>query len=74
MALAKIFCDNESAIKLALNLVFHDKTKHFEVDLQFVREKITNSLVKVEKVSSEKQNMEILTKSLVISQHNFLVY
>ena len=35
-----IFCDNESAIKLALNPIFHEKTKHFEIDLHFVREKL----------------------------------
>lgn len=34
-----IICDNELAIKLALNPMFHEKTKHFEVDLHFVRGK-----------------------------------
>lgn len=35
-----LFCDNESAIKLALNPVFHDKTKHFEIDVHFIRKKL----------------------------------
>lgn len=38
----EIFCDNKAAIQIANNPVFHDKTKHFEVDLYFLREKITS--------------------------------
>lgn len=33
------FCDNESTIQLAVKLVFHEKLKHFEVDVHFVRKK-----------------------------------
>ncbi|GJT32897.1 putative RNA-directed DNA polymerase [Tanacetum coccineum] len=34
----KVFCDNSSAIKIADNPVFHERTKHLEIDLYFVRE------------------------------------
>ena len=34
-----IYCDNESAIKLAENPVFHARTKHVEVHYHFIREK-----------------------------------
>lgn len=40
-----IFCDNEYAIKLVLNPVFHEKTKHFDVDSHFIREKVTNGVI-----------------------------
>nr|GEZ33312.1 ribonuclease H-like domain-containing protein [Tanacetum cinerariifolium] len=36
----KVFCDSNSAIKIAINLIFHERTKHLEIDLHFVREKI----------------------------------
>ena len=32
-----IYCDNQSAIKITANLVFHKRTKHLEVALHFVR-------------------------------------
>lgn len=38
--LVKVFCDNDSAIKLALTHVFHEKTKHFEVVVHFVRDRV----------------------------------
>ncbi|GJW96531.1 ribonuclease H-like domain-containing protein [Tanacetum coccineum] len=38
----KIFCDSNSAIQIACNHVFHEKTKHFEIDVHIVREKIAS--------------------------------
>ncbi|GKF45753.1 ribonuclease H-like domain-containing protein, partial [Tanacetum coccineum] len=35
-----LHCDNSSAIQLAANPMFHEKSKHFEIDVHFVREKV----------------------------------
>ena len=48
-----IFCDNESAIKPVHNLVFHEKTKHFDVDTHFIRDRVSKGVDEVHKVSSD---------------------
>ena len=35
-----VLCDNSSAVQLAHNPVFHPRTKHMELDVFFVREKV----------------------------------
>ncbi|KAM7479031.1 hypothetical protein LguiA_027244 [Lonicera macranthoides] len=59
-----IQCDNESAIRLAGNPVFHARTKHIEVHYHFVREKVLNQEIKLQKVSSKDQVADIFTKAL----------
>ena len=39
----KVFCDNQSAINIAKNPVHQDRTKHLEIDLHFIKEKIENN-------------------------------
>ena len=39
-ALPTVFCDKASAVMLAANPVLHSHTKHFEIDLYFVRDRV----------------------------------
>lgn len=68
----EVFCDNSYAIKLALNPFFHEKTKHFEVDCHFVRDRVSKGLIKSTKIESENQVADIFTKSLTGHRHDFL--
>nr|GEX55542.1 ribonuclease H-like domain-containing protein [Tanacetum cinerariifolium] len=58
--------DTNKAIQIAVNLVFHERAKHLEIDLHFVREKVLKGLVKTVKVDSANQITDILTKGLDI--------
>lgn len=72
IVLENIFCENDYAIKLAMNPTFHDNTKHFEIDVHFISENITKGDVKLVKISCSNQVVDIFTKSLVSLQHEIL--
>ncbi|XP_019095237.1 PREDICTED: uncharacterized protein LOC109130238 [Camelina sativa] len=59
-----VYCDNISAIYLSNNLIQHQRTKHIEIDLHFVREKVCLGQVKVLHVPSSLQFADIFTKGL----------
>ncbi|GKC97540.1 ribonuclease H-like domain-containing protein [Tanacetum coccineum] len=68
-----LHCGSNSAIKIAANPVFHERTNHLEIELHFVREKILKGVVKTVKVDSVNQIADILTKGLDTIQHFELV-
>ncbi|KAI3706128.1 hypothetical protein L1987_76386 [Smallanthus sonchifolius] len=59
-----IYCDNISAVYLADNPVQHQRTKHIELDIHFVREKVRLGTVKVLHVPADYQYADIFTKGL----------
>ncbi|GKD44130.1 ribonuclease H-like domain-containing protein [Tanacetum coccineum] len=67
-----LYCDNKSAIQLANNHVFHEKSKHLEIDVHFIREKIARGIIKTLKIRSLDQIADILTKHPLVHIHKTL--
>ncbi|GKA46002.1 hypothetical protein Tco_0738798 [Tanacetum coccineum] len=66
----QLHCDNSSAIQIAANPVFYERTNHFEIELFFLREKVADGVVKTVKVKSADNIADIFTKGLSVQDHN----
>jgi hypothetical protein len=56
--------DNESAIALSRNPVFHDRSKHIDVKFHYIRECIEDNRIQLQSIKTEEQLADILTKAL----------
>jgi hypothetical protein len=59
-----ILCDNQSYIKMMENPVFHDKSKHIEIQYHYIRDMVQRGAVKLQYVGTNEQVADLLTKPL----------
>jgi hypothetical protein len=59
-----VYCDNVSAVYLSTNPVQHQRTKHVEIDLHFVRDLVAIGDIRVLHVPTTSQFVDIFTKGL----------
>ena len=62
--IVRVSCDSSSAIQLSKNPKDHERTKHIDVKMHFIRDEISKGVVNVVKVPTEVNPSDMLTKPL----------
>ena len=63
-----IYSDSQSALHLCKNPVFHDRTKHVDIKYHFIRERISDGEVVMNKVSTDDNPADVGTKVVTLGK------
>ena len=71
MDLTMIHCDNQSCIKLSVNSIFHDRSKHIDIWYHHLRDCVQRRIMLLQYIPTEAQDVDILTKALARSKFEY---
>ena len=66
-----IYCDNQSCIKISVNPVFHDRSKHIYIRYHHIRYCVQWKITLLSYIPTEDQDADILTKGLTRSKFEY---
>lgn len=69
----ELYNDNQSALKLTVNPIFHKRTKHIDIRYHFCRDCVIDNIVNVKYLPSAEMPADLLTKSLCSNKHYYLL-
>ena len=63
-----IFCDSSSALHLCKNPAHHEKTKHIDIKLHFIRNEVSKGVIKMVKIHTDDNPSDLLTKVVLATK------
>lgn len=67
-----IYYDNKTGIRLEENYVFHDKSKHIDIQYHFICDMVQRGAIRLQHIVTDNKDEYILTQAL--SKGKFLVF
>ena len=64
--------DNQGSIALAKNPVFHDRSKHINIQYHFTRDLVKDKRISLNYIPTKEMSADLLMKALPRAQHEYL--